>query len=418
MAFSFRGGVSPNPNKNTENCSIDLFPLPKTLCVPVSQHIGKPATACVAVGDTVVKGQLIAVADGNFSANIYSPATAVVSGFETLPLFNGNSCVHILLDVCNEQKPPLTLEPIADFDKDKIFKRVKDAGIVGMGGATFPTHIKLSPQKTVNTLIVNAAECEPYITCDYRVILEHTADVVEGAKLEAAALNVNNILIALTKVIGNDSGITVVRLKTKYPQGSEKQLIYALTRRVVPQGGLPSDIGVVVSNVQTVFAVCRAVRHGEPLVERVTTFSGNAAQNKGNFVVPVGTPVSTIMDFAKVSNAEKVISGGVMMGFALCDFGVTSGKGSSAFLFLTHDEINNSPISACINCGRCHRACPLSLMPMYIDGFAAAGELDAAKKYGALDCFECGCCAYVCPAKRPLVQSIRLAKKLLREKKH
>ena len=426
MAFHFRGGIHPKTNKLTHDSKTAAFPLPEKLFVPLSQHIGKPATACVNVGDTVKKGSLIGAADGAFSANVYASACGTVESIVTLPVANGNKCPHIVIKTDGNDEF-IKFEPLNDPNPQQIVERVKDAGIVGMGGATFPTHIKLTPKTPVDTLIINGAECEPYITCDYRVIIEHTKDVIDGIRLEAKALGVDRILIGIEKMNGEavtalkkESAdypeIEVVTLPVKYPQGSEKQLIYALTKRIVPQGKLPSDVGVVVSNVQTAHAICRAITYGEPLVERVVTVSGDAIEKRGNFVIPTGVTVNDIINFVSAENYKKIISGGPMMGFALSDTSVAIAKGSSAILFFNESQLLDAP-SPCINCARCARACPLHLMPMYIDAYASAGELVKAQKYGAMDCFECGSCAYVCPAKRPLVQAIRLAKKAIREKK-
>lgn len=426
MAFRFRGGIHPKTNKLTHDLNTVAFPLPEKLYIPLSQHIGKPATPCVNVGDTVKKGSLIGTADGAFSANVYSSACGTVESIVTLPLANGNKCQHVVIKA-SENDDYIKFEPLNNPDAQQIVERVKDAGIVGMGGATFPTHIKLTPKTPVDTLIINGAECEPYITCDYRVIVEHTKDVIDGIRLEAKALNVKRILIGIEKMNGEAvtalkkasadyPEIEVVTLPVKYPQGSEKQLIYTLTKRIVPAGKLPSDVGVVVSNIQTARAICRAVTYGEPLVERVVTVSGDAIDKRGNFVIPTGVTVNDIINYVSADNYKKIISGGPMMGFALSDTSVAIAKGSSAILFFNESQLTESP-SPCINCARCARACPLHLMPMYIDAYASAGDLNKALKYGAMDCFECGSCAYVCPAKRPLVQAIRLAKKAIREKK-
>ena len=426
MIFRFRGGIHPNTNKLTHDSHTVAFPLPEKLFIPLSQHIGKPAVPCVNVGDTVKKGSLIAKADGDFSANVYSSACGTVENIVTLPVANGNKCQHIVVKT-DGNDDCIKFDPLINPDAQQIIERVKLAGIVGMGGATFPTHIKLAPKTPVDTLIINGAECEPYITCDYRVIIERTKDVVDGILFEAKALGVSRILIGIEKMNGTAvtalknatadySEITVVTLPVKYPQGSEKQLIYALTKRIVPQGKLPSDVGVVVSNVQTAYAIKKAVADGEPLVERVVTISGDISDKRGNYIIPTGVAVKDIIDYVSATDYKKIISGGPMMGFALSDISVAIAKGSSAILFFNENKLLSEP-SPCINCARCAKACPLHLMPMYIDAYASAGELNKAQKYGAMDCFECGSCAYVCPAKRPLVQAIRLAKKAIREKK-
>ncbi len=427
MIFRFRGGIHPKTNKLTHDSHTVAFPLPEKLFIPLSQHIGKPAFPCVNAGDIVKKGSLIGIADGDFSANVYSSACGTVENIVTMPLSNGNACKHVVIKV-NGNDEYTKLEPLVNPDAHRIIERIKEAGIVGMGGATFPTHIKLAPKNPVDTLIINGAECEPYITCDYRVIIEHIEDFIGGILIEAETLNVKRILIGIERInaeavkvlraaTADIPEISVAALPVKYPQGSEKQLIYALTKRVVPQGKLPSDVGVAVSNVQTAYAIKRAVSYGEPLIERVVTISGDIDDDKrGNYIIPTGVTVKDIADYVSANNYKKIISGGPMMGFALSNMSVAVTKGSSAILFFNENKLLSKP-SPCINCARCARACPLRLMPMYIDAYASAGELDKALKYGAMDCFECGSCAYVCPAKRPLVQAIRLAKKTIKEKK-
>ena len=301
-----------------------------------------------------------------------------------------------------------------------------------MGGATFPTHVKLSPKTHVDTLIINAAECEPYITCDYRLLLEKTDEFIAGVLLLKKALGAEHVFIgieknkpeAIKKLIADcaDTDIAVAPCKVKYPQGAEKQLIYAVTRRKVPCGGLPADVGVVVSNVHTAYSVARAVYNGEPSYKRAMTVSGSGVQNPGNFWVRTGTSYQFIYDTLDKDESlpeknVKIISGGPMMGFAQPSMRVCTTKGSSSLLFLTEQDVENKPRTQCINCAGCAKVCPMHLMPMKIEAAVLSGDWEDAKKYGVLNCIECGCCAYNCPAKRPLTQAIRLGKKTIKEKK-
>ena len=428
---TFRRGIHPPANKFTKDAPLEQFPTPERVFISLSQHIGAPAKPVVAVGDHVDEGQLIGEANGFVSANVFSSVSGVVKSFCTLPTANGGEATHVEIE--NDYLyTKRTLPPLKNPTKDDIIKRVKDAGIVGMGGATFPTHVKLSPKTHVDTLIINAAECEPYITCDYRLLLEKTDEFIAGVLLLKKALGAEHVFIgieknkpeAIKKLIADcvNTDIVVAPCKVKYPQGAEKQLIYAVTRRKVPCGGLPADVGVVVSNVHTAYSVARAVYNGEPSYKRAMTVSGSGVQNPGNFWVRTGTSYQFIYDTLDkdVSLPEKnvkIISGGPMMGFAQPSMRVCTTKGSSSLLFLTEQDVENKPRTQCINCAGCAKVCPMHLMPMKIEAAVLSGDWEDAKKYGVLNCIECGCCAYNCPAKRPLTQAIRLGKKTIKEKK-
>ncbi len=423
----FKNGIHPSDRKNlTGNKKIEIFSAPETLYIPLLQHIGMPCTALVKEGDAVKAGQLIGTNDKALSSNIYCSVSGTVTGFKNLPTAAGGQWQHIIIK--NDFKyEEINLPPLDNPSPEEILARIKEAGIVGMGGASFPTYVKLSPPKAkkIDTLIINGAECEPYITCDYRIMLEYTQELVKGIKLIAETLGITNIFIgiednkpaAIEKLKGIE-GIKVIPLKTKYPQGAEKQLIYSITKRKVPLGGLPMDVGCVADNVHTAYSVYQAVYEGKPSYQRIVTVSGKAVEKSGNYIIRTGTPYSFIAETCGLkSQPAKVISGGPMMGFSVFNLDMVVNKATSSILFLTQDEINTAPAETCINCGRCARACPMFLMPMYIDSSTLTGDYKNAKRYGAADCIECGCCAYVCPAKRPLVQSIRLAKKIIREKK-
>lgn len=422
---TFKNGIYPPHNKISRGDALVECSAPDSVCISLSQHIGKPARAVVGVGDAVKAGTLIGAADGFVSANVFSSVSGVVKAIENKRTPVGVS-LHIVIQ--NDARYEETRLPhMTSFDKTALLERVKDAGIVGMGGAGFPTHVKYSPKNPVDTFIINAAECEPYITCDNRIILEHTKSFLQGAAYLARILGLDSFYIGIEDNKPNavelinevclKDGINarVVVLKSKYPQGAEKQLIYAVTGRKVPLGGLPADVGVVVGNVHTAYAVYDAVVNDVPLYRRAVTVTGDV-ERPCNLWVRTGVPYSTLADFAGVkSDCVKTVSGGPMMGFALSgtDYYIT--KTSGSVLFLNADEANTATPAPCINCSRCQKACPMNLMPMYIDAYTLIGDYKTAKKYGAANCIECGCCSYSCPSKRPIVQSVKLCKKKLKE---
>lgn len=428
MALTFKRGVHPHDKKQyTADIPLSDMPVPDKLYISMCQHIGAPAEAVVKKGDKVKIGTLIGQAKGFVSANVYSSISGEVIGIEKRKNPQGNKVPHI--EILNDKKyEEERLEPLINLTKDNIINRIKEAGIVGMGGATFPAHVKLSPNKPVDLLIINGAECEPYITCDYRLILEKMDDILQGIKYTMTALGVNRAVIGIennkpkaiellqSKV---KDGIEVVPLKAKYPQGAEKQLIYAISKRKVPMGGLPMDVGVVVANMHTTFAIAQAVRDGIPSYMRAMTVAGQAIDKPCNIWVRYGVSYQDVYDYTKGNNqqiAHKVLSGGPMMGFSQADLTPAVCKGTSALLFLTDEELSLSEASACINCSACRHVCPMNLMPMFLDSYTLAEDLETVKRYQVMNCIECGSCSYICPAKRPLVQSIRLAKKQIKEK--
>ncbi len=426
--YTFKHGIHPQERKElSRDCAIEVMPAPQIVKIPLSQHIGVECQPLVQAGDSVRKGQLIGSSDKTMSAKVFSSVSGTVKGLEVIRTAPGGNVKHIVIEndfLESEERLPVLETP----SPLEIVERIRDAGIVGMGGASFPVPVKLTPpkDKPIDTLIINAAECEPYITCDERIMREYPEKFVEGCRLLKKALKVESMYIGIEE--NKPEAIEKLRafpdlelriLRTKYPQGAEKQLIYAVTGRKVPAGGLPMDIGVVVDNVHTAFSTYLAVREGKPCYERVMTVSGDAVANPKNLWVRTGTPYEEILAFCGglKAPAVKVISGGPMMGFAQYDLKPCTAKATSSLLFLTEQELNLSAPGPCINCARCHKACPMNLMPMYIDAFTRADDLASAKKYGATNCMECGCCTYVCPAKRPIIQSIRLAKKLIKQKK-
>ena len=370
---------------------------------------------------------MIGKAGGFVSANVFSSVSGTVKALETKRTAIGSRVVHAVIENDGLYEEDF-LDPLSEAAPELIKARIAEAGIVGMGGATFPTHVKFSPKTPVDLLIINAAECEPYITCDYRLCLEKTKEIIEGVKYMMCALGVEKAYIgvednkpdAISRLseFASDA-IEVVSLVTKYPQGAEKQLIYSITGRVVPEGALPAEVGCVVDNAHTAFAVYEAVALGKPSFMRAMTVSGKACLHPGNFWVRNGVTYQDLADHCGLDDsAVKIVSGGPMMGFAQADLTPSCGKGTSSLLFLTDDEISDGdkPISACINCASCASHCPMHLMPMFIERAVDAEDATEAKKLHALSCLECGCCSYVCPACRPLVTSMRRAKKLIKEK--
>lgn len=434
MQSTFKRGVHPAANKGlSDKKNIVFMPPPSVVYISTAQHIGKAAKPIVAKGDRVIEGQKIAEADGFISAPVFSSVTGTVKEIKTMntPLAKAE---HIIIERDETSEETFRLKPLGEKQRtrENILERIKECGIVGMGGAGFPTHVKLQPKDKVDTFIINAAECEPYITCDYRILLEYTEPFLRGALYMAKAVGLDKVYIGIednktdaANFVSNVAAskgynVEVKILKSKYPQGAEKQLIYAMTGRKVPTGALPSAVGAVVDNVHTALSVCLAVEDGQPLYKRIMTVSGGGITEPKNFWAAGGTQYGEILSFcggAKEGKDEpvKFISGGPMMGIAVSDEEIASTKTTSCLLLLTEDEAFTGKPQPCINCGKCAAACPMRLMPMYIDSFILNGDVGGAVKYGAKNCIECGCCAFSCPAKRPLVQSIRLAKKKARE---
>jgi len=426
---TFRHGVHPKDNKDvTKNIDFETMPTGPKVFIPLSQHVGAPAVPVVEEGALVKAGTLIGKASGNVSANIHSSVSGKIVGFEPREDVRGIKTRHVVIEndgLYEEERLPALENPTAEA----IVERVKAAGVVGMGGATFPTHIKLETKQKIDTLIINGSECEPYITTDYRMMLDFPEKIIEGIGYLKIALGAANVVVgiednkeeaiaSMTAAVKEPS-FSVCALKTKYPQGGEKQLIYAIGKKVVPAGALPSDVGYIVLNISTAYSVYEAVKLGRPCFSRYMTVGGKGVKRPANIYVRNGVPFSEIIDYLGVSDSGfvKAVSGGPMMGISLDNLTPVVYKGSTALLLLAKDEIRAVEPSPCINCGRCHRACPMSLFPMMTDKLILLDKIDEAEKFYPNSCIECGSCAYVCPAKRPLVQSQRLAKKLLKERK-
>lgn len=423
-ANPLRHGVALSDKKAaTKDLPIQAIPAPDTVAICMSQHIGKPAQPVVQAGDAVLKGQLIARADGPVSANIYSSVSGTVKSVETRKDDRGASAQYVVVQN-DKQDNAAFLPPLAEKTKEHILERIREAGIVGLGGAAFPTYVKMTPRTPVDALVINGAECEPYLTCDYRLMVEKYAELLQGIRYLALALGVDKIYIGIEENkpdcierFAGEEDIVTVPLHERYPMGSEKHLIYSCTGRKVPCGKLPADAGCVVQNVATAYAVYEAVELGKPLFERVLTVSGGAVQQPQNLLVPNGTAFSYILDYCGVDDScAMIVDGGPMMGVAVADRNVVTKKATSGLLALTKAETDGSAPTPCVSCGRCARACPMHLMPMDIDFYTQNEDYEGARDWGGvLNCIECGSCAYVCPAKRPIVQSVRLAKAKLRE---
>lgn len=430
IAFkTFGRGAHPPARKSTSDIPIAELAAPERLFVPLSQHIGAPAVPVVKAGDAVKAGGLIGESGGFVSARVHSPVSGTVAGIVTRPTAAGGKCQHV--EIVNDFKgEAVTLPPLSDPSPEEIRERVKECGIVGMGGAGFPTHVKLAPKTKPDFFLINCAECEPYITCDHRLALEHAAEVVRGAELlrratgaERAVIgieaNKKDAYLALAAACEGLPSVDVALLRVKYPQGAEKQLVFALTGRRVPPGGLPADVGCVVDNAHTAYSTARAVDCGEPLTSRLLTVSGGETGEPGNFRVLIGTPYSFVRECTRGGKDDddivKVLSGGPMMGVAQPDLSACVSKTTSALLFFGAKEAAAHEPTQCINCGRCIRQCPMKLSPRDIERAVLAGNFARTEELFVSSCMECGVCSFVCPAKRPLVQAIRLAKKSLKE---
>ena len=419
----FRGIHIAGHKASTERLPAERFAAAGEVAVPLSQHAGAPALAIVQAGQAVKRGELIASAADGVSANVHASVAGTVKAVEQRADGRGGMAQFIVIEPAETQEEAY-LPPLSHPSAEELLARIRACGIVGMGGAGFPTHIKLTPPVPVDTLILNGAECEPYLTCDDALMQGNRDEIVRGAKYMAKALGVSRILIAIEKnkpaAIAAFEGteFDVVPLKKQYPMGAEKQLIYCCTGRKVPLGKLPAHAGVVVQNVATAFAVCEAVECGKPLIERVVTVTGGGIAQPKNLICPVGTPLSALAEACGGErDAVKLVAGGPMTGTALTGTEAVVTKTTGGFLFLTAKETNTDAPTPCINCGRCAQVCPMKLMPMQTEFYTDAKEYENAAKFGGvLACIECGACTYVCPARRPLAQAIKTAKAELRRK--
>ena len=425
-AKPFFAGIHPKGMKSlSSGCVTERMPDPETAYISLSQSLGKPAVPCVEKGQKVKEGELIARADGAISSDVFSSIAGEVVDIKPMLGANGGTETYVVIKGDNSGEKT-TLPPLSEPDGAAIKQRIKDCGIVGLGGAGFPAAVKVAPRTPVDTLILNGAECEPYLTCDHRLMLENTDEVARGARYIAKALGVDKIVIGIEAnkpdciaAFEKYDDIQPVILKKQYPMGSEKHLIYVTTGRKVGIGKLPADSGVVVQNVATAFAVCEAVEKGKTLYERILTVSGGAVKQPKNLWVKVGTPVKEVVDYCggEALPPKKVIQGGPMTGLALSTYDVYTHKTTSGILLMTEKEAAAEQPTPCLNCGMCADRCPMHLMPMQTAFYAAAGEYELAAKLGnTIACIECGACEYTCPAKRPLIQAIRKTKTYMRSK--
>lgn len=433
---TFTGGIHPYDGKALSKDKPIRPVLPKgDLVFPLSQHIGAPAEPVVKKGDHVLVGQKIAQAKGFVSASVFSSVSGTVKAIEPRRVVTGDNVMSIVIEN-DHQYQETEYAPVKDLNemtRDEIINAIKEAGVVGMGGAGFPTHVKLSPKEPdkIECVIANCAECEPYLTSDYRRIVEDADSLINGLKVmlklfpnAKAVLGVEDnkpeAIRILKEKTKKEEKISVAVLKTKYPQGSERHLIDAVTKRAINSSMLPADVGCIVDNVDTIVAVNRAVREGKPLLNRIVTITGDAIKEPQNFAVRIGTSYRELVEEAGgfISEPEKIVSGGPMMGFAIFDLQVPTTKTASALLCMTKDEVSACEPSACINCGRCAEVCPGRVVPKLLAEYAMVYDLEKFEKYDGLECCECGCCSYICPAKRPLTQAIKSARKtVLAEKK-
>lgn len=435
--YTFRGGIHPDAMKEeTKDKPIVDIDAPQLMIFPMVQHLGAPATPIVQVGDEVKVGQKIAEASGYVSANIHSSVSGTVKEIKPSLHPNGTEveCIFIENDGRYEVVEGLKGYDYRELSPKEIVDIVREAGIVGMGGACFPTHVKLnvSDDKRIDYVIVNGAECEPYLTSDHRQMLENPKDVITGLKILMKIFGLTTGYIGIEEnkpdaieVLQNaasldgEADIRIVTLKTKYPQGSEKQLIDAITGRKIPPGKLPADVGAIVDNVDTVASICRAVTKGRPLISRIVTVAGDCIGNPVNFRVRIGTPFNYIVEKAGGFKKEprKVIMGGPMMGIAQISLDTPVVKGTSGLLAFGRKFARAQEETTCLRCGKCVEICPMRLVPLEINNAYKRNDFDALMKLNVMDCIECGSCSYICQSSQRVVQNIRIAKAKIREKK-
>lgn len=431
MAFlTFKGGIHPYDGKALTKDSPAETYLPRgEMVYPLSQHIGAPASPVVQKGDYVKRGQKIGEAGGFVSAPVHASVSGIVKGMEPRLGATGTMANSIIIENDGKYEEteyvPARLE---ELTKEEILKRIQEGGVVGMGGAGFPTHVKLSPKmpEKIEYVLVNGAECEPYLTSDYRKMLDEPEEIVEGLRIMLALFenakgyiciedNKPDCIEKMKELVKDIPRMEVKELLTKYPQGGERTLIYATTGREINSSMLPADVGCVVDNVDTVAAIYRAVILGEPVIDKVITVTGDGIKTPKNFKVCTGTDLAEVVEAAGglKEGVSKVIAGGPMMGFAMYDLHVPCTKTTSACLCLKEDPVSKAKQTACINCGRCVNVCPGGVIPARLATFAEHGDMESFQKFDGMECCECGCCSYICPAKRPLTQSIKSMRKMV-----
>ena len=438
MTYTFRGGVELDEYKNTRRCQIQRIKPPESVILPMSQHIGAPSIPVVKVGDSVDKGQLIGKVEAGLGCPVHAPISGKVTAITERFSANGAKIQNIIIKNDFMERISPDIKPfekrLLDTEPDEIIDIIRDAGISGMGGATFPTHAKIrSAMGKVKHLIVNCAECEPFITANHRLLLEQPASVINGLKILIRCFGLRSGIIAvednkldavkkLDKLIGDNDLIKLRVMRTKYPQGDERQLIYALTGIELKPGKLPADVGCVIFNAETCAAIFNAFATGMPLIERVVTVDGDCVKNPSNLLVPLGTPFRNLIDFCGglIREPKKLIAGGPMMGVAQWDINSPVVKGTSALLAFSKNfegagRFEQEP--TCIGCGKCVGVCPMHLMPSYLAKLSQAELYDEAEEYDVMACVECGACSYICPGYVPITQRIRIAKAKINAKR-
>lgn len=427
--LTFKRGIHPPHGKHfSEKKEIETY-LPKgDLVFPMSQHIGAPCEPIVKKGDKVLVGQKIGASTSFVSSNIYSSVSGIVKNVTPMLTSSGSKVISVIIENDNtyEEMAYTPHENYKNLSKNKLLEIIQEAGIVGLGGACFPTHVKLNPPKECNidTIIINAAECEPYLTCDHQLMLQYSKEIAEGLEIVSQMFpdvkiflgienNKSDAITIMKAIVESIKNVEIAELKTKYPQGAEKQLIYSVTKREVPTGKLPADAGCIVQNVATIFAIREAVILGKPLTERIVTVTGGAIKTPKNLRVKFGTSLKELIDHCDGFNEQpiKVLSGGPMMGTALFTLDIPAIKGTSGILCLTKAEAVPTVESNCIRCGKCVNACPMFLLPNKLNAQVVRGDYENFEKFGGLNCIECGACSYSCPAKRNLTQTCKEGKK-------
>jgi electron transport complex protein RnfC len=430
-----KGGIHPKENKLTSSKTIQRMSVPKVVYVPIAQHIGVPSDIIVDRKDKVEIGQVIAKSHGYVSSNIHSPVAGTVTKLDKIVDSSGykKQCIVIRTDQKNESNfevPDYPLKTDIELSKEEILRRVLDFGIVGLGGATFPSHVKLNvkEENNIEFLLINGVECEPYLTADHRLMLEKAEEIIVGIQILMHALHIPNAIIGiennkkdaielLRKASEKDENIKVAALQVKYPQGGEKQLIKAVLKREVPKNGLPMDVGVIVHNVGTIFAIYEAVQYDKPLIERVVTVTGKKLRYPSNFWVKIGTPIKDLVDEAGglPEGTRKLVNGGPMMGKAIKNTDIPVTKGTSGILIIPEDEATRGEAKNCIRCGECVFVCPMGLEPHLLMNLTEKGLYERASNEDVMTCIECGSCSYVCPSHRPLLDFIRFGKSIVKK---
>lgn len=429
------GGAHPPQRKDAAEIESITMPLPEKIILPMSQHIGAPCTPIVKVGDTVDVGQIVADSDAPISAPIHSSISGTVTGMKDVLLPGGRKSQALVITSDGERRPHSSMKPHEPKTFEEFIEAVRDSGLVGLGGAGFPTHVKLNPKNRdqIDTIIINAAECEPYIVTDYRECVENSWDIISGIRTIMTFMGASRAVIGIESnkpaaiaVLShmaatiNDPrhSITVKALRTRYPQGAEKVLIAECTGRIVPAGGLPADVGCIVMNVTSVAKLRRYLKTGTPLIRKRLTIAGSAVEQPKNVRTWIGTPVQDVLNFVGLKKpVRKLLYGGPMMGLALMDPELPVLKQNNAIIALAEEDVYLTPASTCIRCGRCVDACPMSLLPTSITKAYMAKDTEALRRLSTMTCMECGCCTFSCPAHRPILQTIRMAKDILRTAK-